>query len=207
MAFSEFAAFAEECAAADQTLALVVAEDWDRVGLGEWTVAELVAHMVRGVTRIAELDLDSGKTPAFDRVSYFQYDARQVSPEVAERARRDARKVAPGSLPAAFASGWRASVDRAATLSPEHVIATIRGPMRLDEYTATRVVEIVVHHMDLRMALDQPPGATPAAGRLAMDVLEGLLGSPRPRNMGRTRFILTATGRIASTDRRFPVLR
>src|SRR5918997_457308 len=131
MAFPELVVFAEECAAADQTLALVVAEQWDWAGLGEWTIAELVAHMVRGVTRIAELDLDPKETPAFDRVSYFEYDARQVSPEVAERARRDARKVAAASLPALFASGWRSSMERAGTLSPEHAVTTIRGPMRL----------------------------------------------------------------------------
>ncbi len=78
--------------------------------------------------------------------------------------------------------------------------------MRLDDYTATRVLELVVHHMDLRRALDLPPAPTPAAGLLTMRLLEGLLGSPRPHNLGRTRFILTATGRIPSDDPRFPVL-
>jgi uncharacterized protein (TIGR03083 family) len=208
MAFPELTAFAEECAAVDQTLAIVTAEDWTRPGLREWTIAELVTHLIRGATRIAAyLDIDSGGEPIWDRVSYFQFDAQDVSPVVAARARQDAASIAVEDLPAHFASSWRTSVDRAAALRPEHVITTARGPMRLDEYTATRVVEIVIHHMDLRMALNQPPGATPAAGRLVMDVLEGLLGSPRPRNLGRTRFILTATGRIPSRDDRFPVLR
>lgn len=208
MIFPELTAFAEECAAVDRTLAMVTAEDWGRPGLGEWTVAELAAHLIRGATRIdAHLNLDPGGAPAYDRVSYFQFDARRVSPAVAERARQEAAAISTRDLPARFATGWRASVNRATALPPEHVIATLRGPMRLDEYTATRVVEMVVHHMDLCMALDQPPAATPAAGRLTMGVLEGLLGSPRPRNLGRTRFILTATGRIPSADARFPVLR
>jgi uncharacterized protein (TIGR03083 family) len=208
MAFPELAAFVEECTAADRTLTLVTAEDWGRHGLGEWTIAELVAHLVRGATRIgAYLDLDPGGEPVWDRMSYFKFDASRVSPAVAERARQEAAAVDPNELPARFAAGWRASVERAAVLPPQHVIATVRGPMRLDEYTATRVVEMVVHHMDLRMAIDQPPGPTPAAGRLTMSVLEALLGSRRPRNLGRTRFILAATGRLASTDDRFPVLR
>jgi hypothetical protein len=79
--------------------------------------------------------------------------------------------------------------------------------MRLGDYLATRVVELVVHHLDVRAALDLPPAPTPAAGRLTMEVLEGLLGTPRPRNLGRTRFILAATGRITVDDDRFPVLR
>ena len=208
MAFSELVAFAEECATAERTLATVTAEDWRRPGLGEWTVAELVAHLVRGATRIARyLELEPGAAPALDRVSYFQFDLGAQAPVIAERARREAAAIDPQELPARFARGWRASVDRASMLLPEHVIATFRGPMRLDEYTATRVVEMVVHHMDLRRALDQPPAATPAAGRVAMGVLEGLLGSPRPRILGRTRFLLTATGRIVSTEDRFPVLR
>ncbi|MGH8901053.1 MAG: maleylpyruvate isomerase N-terminal domain-containing protein [Egibacteraceae bacterium] len=208
MTFPELAAFEEECADVDRTLAMVTAEDWGRHGLGEWTVAELVAHMVRGATRIdAYLGVAPRGKPIRDRVSYFQFDLETQAPVIAQRARQEAASINPEDLPARFASGWRASVDRAAALPPEHVIATFRGPMRLDEYAATRVVEMVVHHMDLRMALDQPPGATPAAGRLAMSVLEGLLGSPRPRNHGRTRFILAATGRISSADDRFPVLR
>ncbi|MGH8898077.1 MAG: maleylpyruvate isomerase N-terminal domain-containing protein [Egibacteraceae bacterium] len=208
MACRELAAFAEECTAIDRTLATVTAEDWGRPGLGEWTIAELVAHLVSGATRIdAYLGRDPGEAPAWDRVSYFQCDLEAVAPAIAERARQDASSIDPGELPARFAGGWRASVDRAAALLPEHVLATFRGPMRLDEYTVTRVVEMVVHHLDLRMALDQPPGPTPAAGRLTMSVLEGLLGSPRPRNLGRTRFILAATGRITSADDRFPVLR
>lgn len=208
MAPRELAAFAEECTAVDRTLATVTAEDWGRPGLGEWTIAELVVHLLNGATRIdAYLDLDPGEAAACDRVSYFQCDLEAIAPAVAERARQEASSIDPGELPARFAGGWRASVDRAAALPPEHVLATFRGPMRLDEYTATRVVEMVVHHMDLRMALDQPPGATPAAGHLAMSVLECLLGSSRPRNLGRTRFILAATGRLTSADDRFPVLR
>lgn len=208
MAFPELTAFEGECAGVDRTLAMVTAEDWGRHGLGEWTVAELVAHMVRGATRIdVYLGMAPDVTPICDRVSYFQFDLATQAPVIAERAREEAASTDPDDLPTLFATGWQASVDRAVALPPEHVIATFRGPMRLDEYTATRVVEMVVHHMDLRMALDQPPGATPAAGRMAMGVLEGLLGSPRPRNHGRTRFILAATGRIASADDRFPVLR
>ncbi|MGI8575941.1 MAG: hypothetical protein ACR2MA_11535 [Egibacteraceae bacterium] len=69
------------------------------------------------------------------------------------------------------------------------------------------MLEVVVHHLDIARALGRPPQAAPAAGRIAADVLEGLLDDPRPRNLGRTRFLLTATGSIASDDPRMLVLR
>ena len=205
----ELLCFAQECEAVDETLAELGDEDWGRPGLGTWTIAELSAHLVRGATRIAEyLDLPvDAAEPACDRISYWHFDFDAEAPAVAARAREDAARVEPLELPARFHHGWTVSAQRAEALPPDHLLSTIRGPMRLDEYAATRVVEIVVHHMDLRRALDLPPSPTPAAGRLVMELLEGLLGGSRPRNMGRVRFILAATGRIPSDDPRFPVLR
>ncbi|MGH8908006.1 MAG: maleylpyruvate isomerase family mycothiol-dependent enzyme [Egibacteraceae bacterium] len=208
MPFPELDAFAEECAAVDATLAGVADEDWERPALGEWSVAELTAHLVLVAQRVnGYLDQPVSGPAVLDRVSYYQFDWAAEAPAVAQRARDEASAVAPTALPARFAAGWRASVERAIALPAAHVIATLRDPMRLDEYVATRVLEAVVHHMDLRAALTVPPVTTPTAGQLTMRILEGLLGSSRPRNLGRTRFILTATGRLPSDDRRFPVLR
>lgn len=202
-------AFEQECAAIDATLATVPSDGWGRPGLGEWTVAELVAHLVRGATRIgAYLDVDpGGSAPVCDRVGYFRFDLAAAAPEVAERARQEAAAVDAATLPALFAAGWRSSAERASGLPPDHLVATLRGPMALEEYAATRVVEMVVHHMDLCAALDRPPAPTPTGGKITMELLEGLLGGPRPRNMGRTRFVLAATGRIPTDDPRLPVLR
>lgn len=208
MSFPEVDALAEECEAVDETLAAVPADAWGRPALGSWNVAELVAHLARGVGRVeAYLDVEPDGPPVKDRVSYWGYDADATSPGVAERAVREAHDVAPAELVGRFTEGWQRSVERAAELPPEHTIAAVFGPMRLDEYVATRVLEVVVHHLDLRAALDLPPVATPTAARMTMGILEALLGEPRPRNLGRTRFLLAATGRIDVGDPRFPVLR
>ena len=208
MTFPELEALAEECRAIDDTLAAVPADAWDRPALGSWNVAELVAHLARGVSRVdAYLDVEPDGPPVTDRISYWRYDADAESPRVAQRAAQEARDVAPDELVRRFTSGWQRSVDRAAARPPESTIAALFGAMRLDDYVATRVLEAVIHHLDLRIALDQPPVATPAAARITMSVLEGLLGEPRPRNLGRTRFLLAATGRIDVGDPRFPVLR
>jgi uncharacterized protein (TIGR03083 family) len=208
----ELTAFVQESRAAEATLGAIPAEAWPRPGLGEWTLAELVAHLIRGVTRIdAYLDTDpGGDAPVCDRVGYYRAVADPAGTDraaAAARARAEAAGVDPVELPARFAAGWRASAERAAREPAARLIATIIGPMRLDEYLATRVLEVVVHHGDVRAALDLPPVATPLAGQLTMELLEGLLGAPRPRAMGRARFIAAATGRRVVDDPRFPVLR
>jgi uncharacterized protein (TIGR03083 family) len=214
----ELSAFVEECRAADRTLAGVPDEAWRRAALGEWTLAELVAHLARGANRIAAyLGAEPGaEAPVCDRVGYFRATTEPSGTDpaaaadraaVAARARAEAATVDPADLPARFAAGWRASAEAAGREPASRLIATIVGPMRLDEYLATRVLEVVVHHGDVRAALDLPPVATPLAGRLTMELLEGLLGGPRPRAMGRARFIAAATGRLAVDDPRFPILR
>ena len=207
MEFEEIEAFAEECAAIDATLADIDAEAWSRPALGSWNLAELVTHMLRGASRITEyLPLPVDDQPLIDRVAYWRYDARAEAPAIAKRAVEESARYQPTELPGHFAVAWRASVAAANDHGAAQTLPTFMGPMRLDEYTATRVLEMVIHHLDVRIALDLPPVATPAAARMTMAGLEALLGEPRPRNMGRTRFLLAATGRQETDDPRFPVL-
>ena len=205
----ELDAFAREAARVEATVGGIAADAWTAPGLGEWTVAELVAHLVRAADRVAEyLDVrPSASAAACDRVSYYRFDLVAAAPAVAQRSRDDAARIGADALPSTFAAAWRRSVERAAALAPDHLLETIRGPMALDEYLATRVLELVVHHLDLRRALELPPAPDPDAARLVASVLEGLLGGPRPRNLGRDRFLLVATGRLPSDDPRFPLLR
>ncbi|MDP8977926.1 MAG: DinB family protein [Actinomycetota bacterium] len=205
----ELEAFIGESEAVDRTLADVPDDAWQRPALGVWNLAELVAHLARGAGRVhAYLDQDpGGDAPACDRVGYYRLGTGpEEARAVAQRARELAAATRPGDLPGAFADAWRRSAARAADLPPDRLIATIHGPMHLGEYVATRVLETTVHHLDVLRALERPPVATPAAGRLTMALLEGLLGDRRPRNFGRMRFILAATGRLEVDDPRMPVL-
>ena len=207
MTFAEIDAFAQECAATEETLAGVPDDAWDRPALGSWNLSQLAAHLVRATTRVTEyLPLPVDGEPACDRVSYFQFDYDAAAAGVAQRSVDEAEGVDPSVWCGRFGAGWRATVVAADTHGPDQLLTTFRGPMRLDEYLATRVLEVVVHHLDVRVALDLPPIPTPAAATMTMGILEQLLGEPRPRNLGRTRFIQVATGRLPSDDPRFPVL-
>jgi uncharacterized protein (TIGR03083 family) len=209
MSFPELEAFAAECGSTDETLEAAPPEAWNGPGLGQWTLRELAAHLVGGAERLADYaGQDPGATaPACDRVGYWRFDLAAEAPAIAERARRRAAALERTSVPAAFHEAWQRTAECAAKLGPDALLTTQRGPMRLGEYLATRVLEVTVHHMDVRAALELPPVATPEAARITMSILEGLLGEPRPRNLGRTRFIQVATGRAPSDDPRFPVLR
>lgn len=210
MRSAELDAFTAECRAVEGTLAGIPADAWGLRALGEWTLHELVAHLVGGAARLAEYARapeEADTPPAHDRVSYWQFDLDAEAPAVAGRARERAAQLAPEDMPEAFSTAWRSTVGAVQRLGPGGVIPTLRGPMRTGEYLATRVLEVCVHHIDVRAALDLPPTATPEAAKISMEICEALLGSPRPRNLGRTRFLLTATGRTPSNDARFPVIR
>jgi len=200
----ELDAFRAECAAVDATLGGVPSDAWTRTALGSWTLAELVAHLIRQVTRLTAYADEpvQDEAPAVDRFGYYRYDHAAMAPGVAARAVQEARKVDAETLPALFAESWRDAAD----LPGDRLITTIRGALRADEYLATRVLEVTIHHLDLRAALDLPPKPTPEAGALVMALLEGMLDGPRPRNLGRVRFLLTASGRIPSDDPRFPLV-
>jgi uncharacterized protein (TIGR03083 family) len=208
MAFPELEVFAAEARGVEATLRGVAPDAWARRALGVWTLAELTAHLVRGARLTADY-LDEpvgGDTAVCDRVSYFRFDHDGAAASVADRARLEASKYEAHTLPDVFAAAWRRTLDRAGAEDPARLLHTFRGPMRIDEYVPTRILELVVHHHDVRRALELPPAPDPAAERLTAGILEGLLGGPRPRNLGRTRFVLAATGRIPSDDDRFPVL-
>ena len=203
----ELAAFQRESERIEATLRTVKAEDWTRSALGEWSMLELAAHMIRGAGRVAAYLAEPVEGPAGkDRVSYWRYDTAATSGGVASRARDEARTLVPDQVADSFAHAWRAGVEAARGLPGDHLTITIFGPMHLQEFVATRVLEAVVHHMDARRALDLPVDPDPEAADIVVETLEGLLGGPRPRNLGRDRFVLAATGRIPHDDPRFPVL-
>lgn len=202
-------ALTEECEATSATLREIPAGAWSRPALGEWNLAQLVAHIVGGVERVTTY-LDEPEPEArslIDPVTYYRYDYRDVAPGVAQRARDRAAQTDPRSLPDIFAATWAEARARASAEKPKRVMKTFRGPMRLNDYLKTRVLEVVVHHADVRAALALPPVATRKSARITIELLEGLLGASRPRDMEPTWFIHAATGRIPTKDPRFPALR
>lgn len=207
-AMDTLASFTAAAASVESTLTQIADADWDAPGLGEWTVLELAAHLVRAADRISVyLSVEpDGDQPVCDRVGYFDFDFVGAAPGVAERSRDDARRIGRRGLVDAFAGAWRLSAQRASELPPDHLIQTFQGPMALSEYVATRVLELVVHHMDLSRALGVGIDLDAEALAMTGDILLGLLEGDPPEGLVGAEWVLAATGRIPSDDPRLPVL-
>ncbi|MEE8601694.1 maleylpyruvate isomerase N-terminal domain-containing protein [Euzebya tangerina] len=213
-------AFSAQALAVQQTLRSITPDQWDQPGLGEWSLAELTAHLVRAadrtthylaqpVERPVEGSVERSAeriAPACDRVSYFDFDTAAVASDVAARSRADAARIGTDALVSTFAAAWTETAEQVRARSADHLTATLRGPMLLHEYLATRVLELTVHHLDLTTALGVRPSVTDEGVAVTESILTGLLGAPRPEGMDPPSFILAATGREAHPDPRFPVL-
>jgi uncharacterized protein (TIGR03083 family) len=183
--------------------------EWQRpTRLPGWDVTTLVAHLARGVGRIAEYGATPLDEPAQrDRVSYCRYDAAAMAPGVSARAREAARGASPAGLRAALREAAATSRATASRLPPETVIPSAIAPITLAEYVPTRLLEACVHGLDLRAALGAPPTPTPGALASTVQTLEALLDSPRPPDLqDDVAFVEAGTGRRPYADPRFPLL-
>lgn len=146
---------------------------WDRAALGEWSVRELVAHGNRAYKTISTYaDGDTvDETEIYSAAGYFRTVLAEETPHVhiAARAKREA----------ADHDDWVSATDDLASsaeklvarLAPDHTMHLLVGEMQLDQYLATRVVELVTHGLDLAAAIDLPTAAPSDSARVALTVL------------------------------------
>jgi uncharacterized protein (TIGR03083 family) len=206
---ASLAALAAEVADLGRLLAALPDAAWERpTRLPGWDVLTLVAHLARGVGRIAAY----GRTPLavapeHDRVSYWRYDVAATSADVSARARAAARGATPAGLRAALAAAVADAEATIARLAPDAVVPSVMGPIALVEYVPTRVVEACVHGLDLRAACGAPLRPTSGALAITIATLEALLGGPRPTDLAdNVAFVEAATGRRPHPDPRLPLL-
>ncbi|HLH24487.1 MAG TPA: maleylpyruvate isomerase N-terminal domain-containing protein [Chloroflexota bacterium] len=190
-------------------LAAAPAAAWQQpTRLPGWDVTTLVAHLARGLGRIAAYAATPLDEPARrDRVSYFRYDAAGMAGDVTARAREAARGATPASLTAALRDAVPAARAAVAGLAPTTVIPSAIAPIMLVEYLPTRLLEACVHGLDLRQALGAPPVPTPGVLASTVATLEGLLAAPRPAGLADdVAFVEAAAGRQPYPDPRFPLV-
>ena len=172
---------------------------WDEPAVGEWTVRELVAHGDRAYKTVLEYLEGDTKDPTeiYSAASYFRTVLAEQTPHVhiAARARREALEHRDW-LAATDELGEQAErlVTMRAGDTPVH---TFVGEMLLDQYLATRIVELVVHGLDLSAAIDLPTSAPRSATRIALSVLLDLASDDEQSDILRR-----LTGRQASASLR-----
>ena len=165
---------------------------WDGTGLGEWSVRELVAHTNRVYRTL--LDYVAGDTidptPIGSASDYFRIVLAEETPHVhiAERARREVADYVGRDMVAVTEELARRAAKLVETASGSTVMHLFVGEMELDQYLATRVVELVVHGTDLARALDLPTEPPQESSAVALAVLIGLA---RPADLAAILRLLT----------------
>jgi hypothetical protein len=103
------------------------------------------------------------------------------------------------------------TVEESRATSPDTVGSGYYALMRLDEFVPSRVVEAVVHGMDLTDALGRDCMATPEGVASTASLLDELLArrtvAGRPADLGDDlAWIRAASGRTPHPDPRLPLL-
>jgi uncharacterized protein (TIGR03083 family) len=176
------------------------------VGLGDWTVRDLVAHLGLGIGLSRFV---TAAAPGSEPLSFGEYVS--AYPPAADQIVGMTREIS-ATFGDDLVGGFRRTAAEAfAALDaiPGEVFQARRGPITRADYLLTRLLELVVHGDDLQRALvrtDAP--LLPEAVEAVSDALTKAYGEragSRPAEDGLT-WIRLATGRVPSADPHLPLL-
>ncbi len=173
-----------------------------------WDVKVLLAHMWRDMDRVRTALATAPPAEAdTTAVTYWRsYDPVVDAPDISDRAREVAAGFATGAgLARSFGQNWREGLEAARREDLGRIVVTWGPALRLDEFLATRVLEIGVHGLDLAAALGRDPSITSGGVAVVRGILVGLLGQEPPAVLGwdDVAFIEVGTGRrpLAANER------
>lgn len=164
----------------DELVARLTPEDFDRPSrLGDWRVAEVVAHLTRA--HIAAYL--TGQPAPRAEVDVIRW--AEGAPTIADRIDEDARAAADEARPAELRSAIaRLHAQVASALAgrlDEGLVVPARfGAIGAVDYLATRCVELTVHTLDICAAVETSPELDAAAERVAVRLLAHLLEARVP---------------------------
>lgn len=173
---------------------------YDRPGLGEWSVRDLLGHASRSLSTV-ELYLEAGAARPgavhlTDAVAYYQAIGPALADSAAVVERGRAAGAALGGDPTATLSGLVARVPRQVRASDAGaLLATPFGTMTLEGYLPTRTLELTVHTCDLAAALGVSAEVPRAAAAETFAVIGGLAAAQGKASTA----LLALTGRAALT--------
>jgi hypothetical protein len=180
--------------------------------LPHWTVFELAGHfdISIGLTRML-IDGRGEQQPARDRTSFFINPRSETGPVVYEYAYTMVQGKTPADMPDVLAGTFGKTIEECRAVPAGTVGPGYFAPMQVDEFVASRVVEAVVHGLDLTLALGRDPIATPKGLALTASILDDLLAR---RTLGRRpadladdlAWVLASSGRAAHADTRLPLI-
>jgi uncharacterized protein (TIGR03083 family) len=209
-----------ELTAVQETFASLSDDEWRsdtllepfETGRPRWTVFELAGHcdISIGLTRMLIAAQEDGQ-PGRDHVSFFIFPRAEVAPTVYEYAYTMVEGKSPSDMPAVLGETFSKTISESRALPPHTVGSGYYALMRLDEFVASRIVEAVVHGMDLTDATGRDSIATPEGLAYTAALLDDLLArrtvAGRPEDLSDdAAWVRAASGRGAHPDPRLPLL-
>ena len=180
--------------------------------LPHWTVFELAGHfdISIGLTRML-IDGLGEEQPARDRTSFFINPRSETGPVVYGYAYTMVEGKTPADMPGVLAETFGKTIEEARSVPASAVGPGYFAPMQVDEFVASRVVEAVVHGLDLTLALGRDPIGTPQGIALTASILDDLLArrtvGRRPADLADDlAWVLAASGRAEHPDNRLPLI-
>jgi len=130
-------------------------DQWDLPGLGVWTVRDLAGHTARAILTVENYlgQEEPGEATIGSAVGYYTTVYPQFTDAAAVAARGVEAGIWLGSEPVGQVSSALGRVRALVENQPETRIVSIGGMgIRLSEYLRTRILELVVHTIDLSRA-------------------------------------------------------
>jgi uncharacterized protein (TIGR03083 family) len=180
--------------------------------LPHWTVFELAGHLdiAIGLTRML-IEGRGDSRPARDRTSFFINPRSETGPVVYDYAYTMVQGKTPEQMPAVLAETFGKTIEECRSVPADAVGPGYFAPMRVDEFAASRIVEAVVHGLDLTLALGREPIASPDGVAATAAILDDLLARKtvgrRPADLADDlAWVLAASGRAGHPDNRLPLI-
>jgi hypothetical protein len=177
-----------------------------------WTVFELAGHfdIAIGLTRML-IEGRGDSQPARDRTSFFINPRSETGPVVYEYAYTMVRGKTPEEMPSILAETFAKTIEECRSMPADTVGPGYFAPMRVDEFAASRIVEAVVHGLDLTLALGREPVASAGGIAATAAILDDLLArrtvGRRPADLSDDlAWVLAASGRATHPDNRLPLI-
>jgi uncharacterized protein (TIGR03083 family) len=170
-------------------------QQWDQPATDRWTVRQLFAHMVRGMSVLSgylDADLEPTGPPLAGAAGYFRtaLAVDGIHDGIAARA-TEAADSAPDDVLAWAREVSATMLNRATATADDTAIVHFTGWLRFDDYLVTRVAELVLHGFDLQLACGLDIGAPAPALAVVNPLLLELADRADPRALA-----LALTGRV-----------
>jgi Mycothiol maleylpyruvate isomerase N-terminal domain len=209
-----------ELARVEQAFRGLAESDWRRPTLlrpldetlPHWTLFELAGHfdISIGLTRMLISSQQDGQVGR-DRVSFFIFSRVEHAPTVYDYAYTMVEGKTPAEMPDVLAETFTRTIEEARANSPDVVGSGYYALMRLGDFVPSRVVEAVVHGMDLTDTLGQDTIATPEGVAMTAAIFDELIARRtvpgRPADLtDDLAWVRAASGRAPHADPRLPLV-